>query len=753
MIKALVFITIFLFGIYSCKKQESNTKEYCNFVNPFIGTDAHGHTYPGALVPFGMVQLSPDTDTEEWDWCSGYHASDNSIMGFSHTHVSGTGVGEMGDIMLMPFTGEPKFEPGTNDNPDEGYRSRFSKETEIAKPGYYSVNLDDYEVKVELTASKRVGFHKYTFPKNKEGKIIIDLEHGIHDTTVQSHLTVVDGNKVTGYRQSTGFVKTQHIYFCAEFSKPIESFVTYTDGVTGNNKAIHGKECKIVLDFGANEEILVKVGISTSSEEGALNNIQAEIPDWDFQEIADKASKIWETELSKIEIECDDKDKKTTFYTALYHNMVSPNLISDADGNYRGWDGKVHKSNRDFYTNYSLWDTYRGTHPLYVLLNPEKNNEFINSMLQRYNEIGELPINEYGINETFCMIGNHAIPVIVDAYLKGTADFNVDLAYEAIKHSSTYSDYNFKVDWSKYTRYGYLPADSIKVESVSRTLESAYNDWCVAQMAKKMGETDDYDYFIKRAGFYKNLFDKNTSLMRGRNSDGSWATPFDPFKISHASSGGGNYTEGNAWQYTWHVQHDVPGLINLMGGAEKFVTKLDSLFILDLKIYGDGLTLDVTGLIGQYAQGNEPCHHVPYMYNYAGKPWRTQEKVTEIKNSLYKNTRDGLCGNDDCGQLSAWYIFSSLGFYPLCPGSDSYIIGTPSFKSIKLKLPNNTEFTVKAHNLTDDNFYIQSAKLNGENYTKTYINFDDVKNGGILEFTMGANPNKDWGSQSENFPQ
>jgi predicted alpha-1,2-mannosidase len=750
--KYFVFVFLFLFGTYSCVEKEKSP-EVSSFVDPFIGTDAHGHTYPGALVPFGMVRLSPDTGIKDWDWCSGYHASDNSIMGFTHTHVSGTGVGEMGDILLMPFTGSPKFKPGTKENPDEGYRSRFSKNTEVAKPGYYSVVLEDSGIKAELTTSQRVGFHKYSFPESTEGKVVIDLEHGIQDSTLKSHLAVTDEYTVTGYRHSTGFVKNQHVYFCARFSKPIKDFISYSDGSTSDSKKVEGRVCKVVLDFGENDEILAKVGLSMVDENGATNNISAEIPHWDFQKVMDNAGELWENELSKIEIETDDADQKTIFYTAFYHNMVSPNLISDVDGRYRGWDGNVHKGERNFYTNYSLWDTYRGTHPLYILLNPDKNNEFINSMLQRYNEIGELPINEYGINETFCMIGNHSIPVIVDAYLKGTADFDVDLAFEAIKHSSTYSGYNFKVDWPKYMRYGYLPADSIIEESVSRTLESTYNDWCVAQMAKKMGNTEDYNYFAQRAGFYKNLFDKSTSFMRGRNSDGSWDSPFDPFKISHAGTGGGNYTEGNAWQYTWHVQHDVNGLINLMGGAEKFSTKLDSLFILDPVVYGDGLTLDVTGLIGQYAQGNEPCHHVPYMYNYAGKPWRTQEIVTEIKNTFYGSARDGLCGNDDCGQLSAWYIFGSLGFYPLCPGSDSYIIGTPSYKSVKLKLPNKSEFIVKAENLSADNYYIQSAKLNGKEYTKTYINYNDVKNGGVLEFVMGPNPNKEWGVLPEDLPR
>jgi len=743
--KLVVMIALSLI-FASCNQEDNKPSDVCKYINPFIGTDAHGHTYPGALLPWGMVQLSPDTGNKEWDWCSGYHSSDSSVMGFSHTHLSGTGCPDMGDILIMPMSRKPMLEPGSKKNPDEGYRSRFSKETESASPGYYSVKLEDYNIGAELTATQRVGFHRYTFNgSNDENKyIIIDLGHGLDDNNVESRLEVFEGNKVAGYRHSTGFIRDQHIFFCAEFSAPFISYITYMDGETGTKNAAEGKICKVALDFGkdSGKELLVKVALSTVSEEGAEKNLQAEIPGWDFWHVVENAREKWKNQLSKITIESDDEDKKTIFYTALYHNMVSPNLISDVDGSYRGWDGKVHKSDKEFYTNYSLWDTYRGTHPLYLLLYPDRNNEFINSMLERYNEIGELPINEYGINETFCMIGNHSIPVIADAFLKGVGDFDIDLAFEAVKHSSTSSEYNFKTDWPKYNRYGYLPADSIITESVSRTLELNYNDWCVAQMAKKMGKSEDYKYFSNRAGFYKNLFDKSTSFMRGRNSDGAWATPFDPFKISHASSGGGNYTEGNAWHYTWHVQHDVEGLMNLLGGAEKFTSKLDSLFILEPKVYGDGLTVDVTGLIGQYVHGNEPCHHVPYLYTYAGKPWRTQEIITEIKNSLYKNSRDGLCGNDDCGQMSAWYIFSSLGFYPLCPVSDSYVIGTPSFDYIKLKLPNKAEFVVKSHNLSDDNFYIQSVKLNGEVYTKTYITYDDIKGGGVLELTMGSEPKK-----------
>jgi len=735
-------LLIIIVSLFSACIQKENTENVSEYVNPFIGTDAHGHTYPGVLLPWGMVQLSPDTGNKDWDWCSGYHSSDSSIMGFSHKHLSGTGIPDMGDILLMPMTGEPKFEPGSKENPDEGYRSRFSKHNEHAKPGYYSVTLDDYLVDVELTATKRVGFHRYTFtnPENNSGWIIIDLGHGLSDKSLFNQIEISADNVVSGYRHSTGFVKNQHVFFTAEFSKPFKSFITWTDGEIGNENKTEGTVCKLALNFDVNpnEEILVKVGISNVDDAGAANNITTEIPDWDFNEVASTAANIWEKNLSKIKIVCDDSDEKTIFYTAFYHNMVSPNLISDADGRYRGWDGEVHKNAQEFYTNYSLWDTYRGVHPFLGLMFPEMNEKFIKSMLQRYAEIGELPINEYGINETFAMIGHHAIPVLADAMINGFGNFDKKLAYEAAKHSSITDGYNKKADWEKYMKYGYLPADSIRVESVSRTLEFAYNDWCVAQMAKHLGYTEDEEYFTKRAQFYRNVFDEETKLMRGRNSDGSWVTPFDKFKVSHAGTGGGNYTEANAWQYTWYVPHDISGLIDLMGGNKEFVTKLDSLYTFNSDVYGDGLTLDVTGLIGQYAHGNEPCHHVPYLYNFAGAPSKTQKMVSEIKNTLYQNSRDGLCGNDDCGQLSVWYLWGALGFYPVCPGSNFYSIGSPSFPEAILELPNNKTFVIKAENAGKENIYIQSLKLNGQNIQKNELLVKDILNGGELDFVMGA---------------
>jgi predicted alpha-1,2-mannosidase len=728
----------------SCKIQ---TKDCTQFVDPFIGTSAHGHTYPAACVPFGMVQVGPDTGTEGWDWCSGYHASDSSIMGFSHTHVSGTGCPAMGDILLMPMIGEPRFTPGSKLNPKEGYRSRFKSTSEIAKPGYYAVKLDDCDVYAEMTATPRVGFHRYTFPSSPKASIIIDLEHGIDNIVQKSSIKVVDNRTIVGSRNSKGFVKDEHIYFCARFSKPFEKTTSFTDGVIANEKSFSGKATKIVLHFKTFEKelILVKVGLSTVSEQGAANNIATELPGWDFDTTVNKTDKTWEKQISKVEIETDRPEQKKTFYTALYHCFLSPNLISDADGSFRGWDGKNHRdTSKMFYTNFSLWDTYRALHPLFVLLCPDKNVEFINSMLERYKEIGTLPMNEYGINETYCMIGNHAIPVIADAYLKGLKGFDAETAYKAVRAASTIS--HSKSDWETYNKYGYLPFDLVKEESVSRTLELSYDDYCVAQMAKALGKTDDYAYFSKRAHYYQNLFDPQTGLMRGKDSNGKWRVPFDKLRISHAGDAGGDYTEGNAWQYTWSVQQDVEGLIRLMGGKEVFANKLDSLFKLQSIIEGSGFTGDVSGLIGQYAQGNEPCHHVAYLFDFAGQSWKTQKMINAIKNTMYTNAKDGLCGNDDCGQMSAWYVFSSLGFYPVTPGSDSYMIGTPSFKRAKIHLQNGEVFTIKASAVSKNNFYVQQALLNGQNYSNSAIRYTDIQKGGTIEFIMGKSPQEKWGN-------
>jgi predicted alpha-1,2-mannosidase len=712
------------------------------YINPIIGTDGHGHTYPGATLPNGMVQLSPDTDTEGWDWCSGYHYSDNSIIGFSHTHLSGTGCADYGDILFMPTVGELKIDAGLKDNPRSGYRSRFSHNNEIAKAGYYSVLLDDYNIKVELTTTTRTGFHKYTFPKSDNSRIVIDLVHGIQDQVKDAEIKIIDNKTIAGYRRSSGWAKNHCIYFYAEFSKPIKSFGLVENGkVLKEKKSINGNSIKAFVEYqtSADEVVLVKVGISHTSIDGAKENVKAELQSWDFDSIVKQADDAWEKELSTIKIESNDAKKLTTFYTALYHSLLAPNIMSDIDGKYIGMDEKIHTiSNGDTYTVFSLWDTFRAENPLYTIINSKKASDIVNSLISKYNESGLLPVWELASNETGTMIGYHSIPVIVDAYFKGIKNYNVDVMYEALKKSAMQDHLGLEF----YKSMGYIPSD-LESESVSKTLEYAYDDWCIAMVAKDLGKDDDYKYFIDRAKFYTNVFDPTTSLMRAKKN-GKWFEPFDPYSVS------GNYTEANAWQYSFFVPQDVNVLMNLIGGDANFISKLDELFTTDPKLTGR-FQSDITGLIGQYAHGNEPSHHMAYLYNYAGVPFKTQEKIHEIVNNLYTDKADGLCGNEDCGQMSAWYVFSSMGFYPVCPGDNKYIIGTPGFKKVVFNSDGKKSFTVIANNLSDKNYYIKSVKLNGNDYPYTYLTHNDIINGGELVFEMSSTPEK-WGSEITSRP-
>lgn len=720
-----------------------NRQGYTKFVNPFVGTLGHGHTFPAACLPFGMVQLGPDTGVEGWDWCSGYHASDSSIMGFSHNHMSGTGLPALGDVLIMPFSGEPQFEPGPKEHPDQGYRSRFSRKTETARPGYYAVKLEDCNVYAEMTATLRVGFHRYTFQGGPSSGVIVDMEHGIGDKIVKSSLKLIDDYTLVGYRRSTSdLIKDHLIYFCAKFSKPVSQVVSFANRIKGHQKSIEDTVSKMALSFHLKqgEKLLVKVGLSLVSEEGAKGNINEEIPYWDFDKIAKEAGRDWEKELSKIEVDTDNAEDKTTFYTALYHSLISPSLISDADGSYRGWDKKIHRDNsQDYYTNFSLWDTYRALHPLFSLLYPDKNLDFIHSMMECLNQAGLLPVMDFGINETNGMIGYHSVPVISEAILKGEKGFNYEKAFDGMKALAMRD-----VDGlSYYKKLGFIPSEA-EINSVSKVLEYAYDDWCIAQVAQKLGKKEDYTYFIGRAKNYKNHFDASAGFMRGRHADGQWRKPFDP-KLT-TPVGRGDFTEANAWQYTFYVPQDITGLINLVGGEKAFAAKLDSLF--SVRTDAEGIDVhDVTGLIGQYAHGNEPSHQTAYLYNFVGRPWETQRMVHTIKNTLYNSGREGLCGNDDCGQMSAWYVFSSLGFYPVTPGLDYYVIGTPSFKEAKLHLPGGKIMTINARRTSQNNYYIQSAKLNGNRYSKSFIRIDDVLKGGTLQFNMGNRPNIKWGSK------
>jgi predicted alpha-1,2-mannosidase len=712
-----------------------------DYVDPFIGTAFTGHTYPGATTPFGMVQVSPDNGTDGWKFCSGYHTDSKSIIGFSHTHLSGTGAAEMGDILIMPVIGDLPFQAGEETDTSTGYRSSFSNESEKASPGYYRVKLDDYNILAEVTATPRVGCHRYTYPASTKAGILIDLEHGIGDKTTESYIRVVDAQTVVGKRRSSGFTNDHHYYFCARFSKPFTRVHSYEDGEISNSQYVSGKLTKLLFQFatGDQESVLVKVALSTASEKEAIKNLDAEVPGWDFDQVHAQTEEVWNNYLSRIEIKAMDEGQKRSYYTSLYHALLMPNLVTDVDGFYTGWDQKLHKSETgEMYTNFSLWDTYRALHPFLALIYPEINSKLVKSMLERHRQVGLLPTNEYGMRETWCMIGNHAVPVIVDAFLKGDTSFDPGFAYEAIRHAQTF-DHN-KADWSNYDRYGYFPFDVSSVESVSRTLESGYDDYCVAQMAKALNREEEYRFFSKRSTYYKNVYDKSLMLVRGRDSQGNWRSPFNPFSLTSESEGG-DFTEGNAWQWTWHVQHDVEGLIDMFGSKEQFVTKLNTLFETNIDdLPGHEAVPDVTGLIGLYAHGNEPSHHIAYLYSIAGRPDRTAEIIREIFDRFYLPDRDGLVGNDDCEQMSAWYIFSAMGFYPVDPISGKYVIGAPQVPEIILSLPNGNRFTIKANRLSEKNKYVKAIHLNGKPIESYSIKYEEIMKGGLLEFQMTNKP-------------
>ncbi|WP_256010632.1 GH92 family glycosyl hydrolase [Desertivirga xinjiangensis] len=745
---AIVLYSILLFQITKAQKRIQH-------VNPFIGTGGHGHTFPGATRPFGMVQLSPDTFNEGWDWCSGYHDSDRSIMGFSHTHLSGTGRGDLLDILVMPGTGAIKLKPGSRSNPGEGYRSRFKKENEKASPGYYSVLLDDYGIKAELTASKRVGFHRYTFPASKESHILFDLFHSFKtDSVINTWIRIDNDSTITGFRKTRGWGEgtekdfvSEEIWFVARFSKPFKSSAIARGQVlSATEKSASGRDLKAVLNFDtkAEEALMVKVGISYTDENGAFNNLREEVRHWNFDRVRHEAAQEWEESLSAIDVNDGGAEEKSIFYTALYHSMIAPTVFSDADGRYMGFDKKIHHAqNFENYSVFSLWDTFRAANPLFTITQPSRINDFINAMLAQYKEYGLLPVWPLVGSETNCMIGYHAIPVITDAYFKGFRGFDVNLAYEAMKKSAMQDEFGI----AHLKKYNYVPAD-LENKSVSKTLEYAYDDWCIAQMAKALGEMNDYNYFLKRSEAYKNVYDTQTGFMRGKDSKGNFIPGFDP---AFASYGKSDFIEGNSWQYSWFVPHNVNGLIDLMGGRESFSKRLDALFS-QKSADISGKPIDITGLIGEYAHGNEPSHHIAYLYNYAGQPWKTQEKVREIRSILYGSKADGLCGNEDCGQMSAWYIFSGLGFYPVNPASGRYNIGSPLFKEAAIKLGDKS-FLITAKNLSSINIYIQSVTLNGEDLKRSWINHDEIVKGGKLEFNMGAKPGRNWAASETPAPE
>jgi len=725
---SIILLLTFISNV--CFSVENAESIFCKYVNPFIGTAFTGHTFPGATYPFGCMQPGPQTGRHEWQYCSGYYASDSIMEGFSQNRLNGTGCPDLGDVLLMPFSGTP-----TKD-----FKSLFSKKTEIATPGYYAVNLIDNSVKVELTCTPHVAFHKYHFEKKGAG-LYIDFQNGItgpeddqHTRVLDAKINFVDNKTITGQMKVTRWVERQ-LFFVIKLDKAFK-----------NKKIIPGdkreKAPKYVLsyDLDNTNELNVKIAFSTVSIEGAMLNMEKEASQLSFAKTKTDAQASWEKHLSRIVIDGTDDDK-TSFYTSMYHLMIQPNNIADVDGQYRGVDDKVSKSPfGKYYSTLSLWDTFRAAHPLYTIITPEYVGDLVNTMLLHSEAQGFLPIWALCGKETFCMIGNHAVPVVVDACMKNFKGIDQEKAFEQIKNTLTKDHRNS--EWSIYNKYGYFPFDFIKVESVSKTLEFSVDDYCAAQLAKKLNKIEDYKFFLNRSNYYKNLFDPKTNLMRGKDSKGNWRTPFDKFALSHAETVGGDYTEGNAWQYTWQIQHDLNGLVDLMGGKKAFATKLDSLFAFETVVQGEGFTGDVTGLIGQYCHGNEPCHHVAYFYSMIGKNWRTEEKVREIFDKFYLPKIDGLCGNDDCGQMSAWYIFSAMGFYPVNPVSGDYIIGAPQIAKATINLPDGKIFTVIANNLSKQNKYVQSVKLNGNPITNSIVTHGQIIQGGTLTFEMTNIPLK-----------
>ncbi|HHA2401266.1 TPA: GH92 family glycosyl hydrolase [Stenotrophomonas maltophilia] len=756
-------------GLASAAPARTAADKAYAWVDPFIGTGGEGHTYPGATVPFGMVQLSPDTRMQPrekaYGWAAGYRYDDSSIVGFSHTHFSGTGHSDLGDILLMPFTGSPGLERGDPEKPRSGYASRFRHDDEKAEPGYYAVTLDDYKVRAELTTSTRVGVHRYAFPKGTDAKVLLDMRTSMYDypgKVLWSRVRVRADGTVTGFRETRGWAPGRQLYFAMRFSRPLaghelhntEQDIVYKGVPPPGEKdpsqraQIEGRQLVGTFAFGKlDAPLVVKVAISPVSEAGAIANLDAEVADFDFDRVRAQAKQEWTQALSVLDIDAPEHARRSA-YTALYHTLLGPTLFMDADGQYRGSDNAVHKA--DGFTNYStfsLWDTYRALHPLLTLVQPEKrNSDFVNSMLahHEHSPYGMLPVWSFHGLEDWCMIGYHAVPVIADAYVKGIRGFDADKALKAMVETANYGPYD---GIAQYRELGYVPIDE-EGEAASKTLEYAFDDWTIARMAQAMGKGDIAATFDKRAANWRNAFDKDTGFMRARKRDGSFRTPFDP----SASGYGTDYTEGNAWQYSWYVPQDVAGLAAAHGGSDKLLARLDEVFNakVDPSIFEH--MEDITGLIGWYAHGNEPSHHVAYLYSYAGQPWRTQARLKQIMDTQYADRPDGLAGNDDVGQMSAWYVFTALGFYPVAPGSGEYILGRPFLPKTAMRLPNGKTFTIVADGLDDRHTYVGSVSLNGKPLQRTFLRHDEILAGGELRFSMQAEPNKDWPGQGAQAP-
>jgi predicted alpha-1,2-mannosidase len=737
-----VFLLFAIVGTMATCKSKSTEKLPVDLVNPFIGTGGHGHTYPGASMPFGMVQLSPDSRLTGWDGCSGYHYSDSVIFGFSHTHLSGTGIADYCDILIMPSTGDVKLSQDTALGIQNTYASGFDHGNEMAKPGYYSVKLNKTGIRAELTTTERTGFHRYTFPESESSHFILDLKH--RDIVLASWIKIVNDSTIEGLRRSKSWASDQYVYFVAEFSKPfLKSEIFVNDSLLPNSKEADANHIKAAFYFktAKDEQILVKVGISAVDTEGARKNLQSENPEWNFDQVAENARNTWSNELSKIVVEGGTQEQKTIFYTSLYHAMLSPNIFTDVDGRYRGNDLKIHQGeNTNYYTVFSLWDTFRALHPLFTIIEQKRTNDFVNTFLNQYKQGGRLPVWELWANNTETMIGYHSIPVIVDAWAKGIKDYDISLAYEAMKFSAGLDHLGL----AAYKKNGFIGTEDNN-ESVSKTLEYAYNDWCISKMAKALGNEEDYRHFSERSQAWKNLFDRTSGFMRPKHSN-RWKQPFAPTEVDF------NFTEANSWQYSFFVPHDIETLIQMHQGDAKFAAMLDTLFTTSSQTTGRHQS-DITGLIGQYAHGNEPSHHMAYLYNFAGEPWKTQFYVNKILNEQYTALPDGLSGNEDCGQMSAWYVMSAMGFYQVTPGTTDYILGSPLFKKVTINLENGKQFIIEAPEADSKNIYIQSVELNGKEHVNSWITHSDIVNGGKILFTMGKKPNKNWGSKLENRPK
>ena len=743
-----------LLSLNSCTNSPDMT-DYAAYVNPFIGTGGHGHTFPGAIVPHGMISPSPDTRIDGWDACSGYYYADSTINGFSHTHLSGTGCCDYGDVLLMPTVGEQKYLPTGSQSQQMAYASAFSHQNETAEPGYYSVFLDTYQVKAELTASKRAAIHRYTFPESKEAGFILDLDYSLQrQTNKEMEIEVISPTEICGRKKTMYWAFDQYINFYAKFSKPF-TYTLVTDSMALDDGGRLLPTCKALLHFDTtkDEQVFVKVGISAVDIEGARKNVETEIPDWDFDGVRKDARKAWNETLSKIDITTNDKNDKTIFYTALYHTAISPNLFTDVDGRYLGMDLQVHQGDtlNPMYTIFSLWDTFRALHPLMTIIDPDLNNAFIRSLIKKHQEGGIFPMWDMASNYTGTMIGYHAVPVIVDAYMKGDRNFDIQEAYRACVRAAEYDTTGIKcpdlvlphlMPKAKYYKnsIGYVPCDR-ENESVAKALEYAYDDWCISVFADALNDYDTRDKYARFAKAYEFYFDPGTRFMRGLDSKGEWRTPFNPRSSTHRND---DYCEGTAWQWTWFVPHDIEGLVKLMGGEDAFVGKLDSLFTADSSLEGETTSSDISGLIGQYAHGNEPSHHVIHMYNYVNRPWRTQELVDSVYRSQYANAVDGLSGNEDCGQMSAWYVLNSMGFYQVCPGKPIYSIGRPAFDKAVINLPEEKTFSIVVKNNEKKNKYIESVTLNGQPLNTPFFHHQDIANGGTMEIKMTAQPTK-WG--------